>query len=58
MIIDIRSPLFFILKVKNNEELNNFFIELNRRPEMYDLYTELLNGWEKAGGAYLCTLWI
>jgi hypothetical protein len=50
MIIDIRSPLFFILKVKNNEELNNFFIELNRRPEMYDLYTELLNDWEKAGG--------
>lgn len=37
-------------KVKNNKELTNFFIELNRRPEMYDLYTELLNNWEKAGG--------
>ena len=39
-----------VKKVKNNEELNNFFMELNRRPEMYDLYTELLNDWEKAGG--------
>jgi hypothetical protein len=37
-------------KVKNNKDLNNFFIELNRRPEMYDLYTELLNDWEKSGG--------
>jgi hypothetical protein len=38
-------------EVKNNKELTNFFIELNRRPEMYDLYTELLNNWEKAGGS-------
>jgi hypothetical protein len=37
-------------KVKKNEQLNNFFMELNRRPEMYDLYTELLNDWEKSGG--------
>lgn len=37
-------------KLKNNEALNNFFVELNRHPKMYDLYTELLNDWEKAGG--------
>jgi hypothetical protein len=36
--------------VENNTALTNFFIELNRRPEMYDLYTELLNSWEDAGG--------
>jgi hypothetical protein len=36
--------------VANNTRLTNFFIELNRRPEMYDLYTELLNNWENAGG--------
>lgn len=39
-----------VKKVKNNEQLNNFFIELNRHPKMYDLYTELLNDWQKAGG--------
>jgi hypothetical protein len=37
-------------KVKDNQKLTNFFIELNRRPEMYNLYTELLNDWEKSGG--------
>ncbi|NCO76580.1 MAG: cellulose-binding protein [Cyanobacteria bacterium] len=37
-------------KVQENEQLNNFFMELNRRPEMYDLYTEVLNNWEKTGG--------
>jgi hypothetical protein len=36
---------------ENNEKLTKFFIELNRRPEMYDLYTELLNLWQKAGGS-------
>ncbi len=36
--------------VENNDKLTNFFIELNRRPEMYDLYTQLLSNWKKAGG--------
>ena len=36
--------------VKNDSQLNNFFIELNRRPEMYELYLELLNSWQQSGG--------
>ncbi len=36
--------------VQNNDKLTNFFINLNRRPEMYNLYTQLLNDWQKAGG--------
>jgi hypothetical protein len=36
--------------VENNEKLTNFFIKLNRHPAMYDLYTQLLNDWKKAGG--------
>ncbi|HBE18072.1 MAG TPA: cellulose-binding protein [Cyanobacteria bacterium UBA11149] len=36
--------------LENNDTLTNFFINLNRRPEMYDLYTQLLNDWQKAGG--------
>ncbi len=36
--------------VENNEKLTNFFIKLNRHPTMYDLYTQLLNDWKKAGG--------
>lgn len=35
---------------ENNEKFTKFFIELNRRPEMYDLYTRLLQDWKKAGG--------
>jgi hypothetical protein len=35
---------------ENNEKLTKFFIELNRRPEMYDLYTQLLKDWLIAGG--------
>lgn len=37
-------------EVENNEKLANFFIELNRHPAMYDIYTQLLNDWKKAGG--------
>ena len=36
--------------VENNEKLTKFFIELNRHPEMYNIYTQLLNDWKKAGG--------
>lgn len=36
--------------VESNDKLTKFFIELNRRPEMYDLYSQLLNNWKKAGG--------
>jgi hypothetical protein len=36
--------------VQNNDKLTNFFIQLNRRPEMYNLYTQLLTDWQKAGG--------
>jgi hypothetical protein len=34
----------------NNEKLTEFFIALNRRPEMTDLYTQLLETWRQAGG--------
>jgi hypothetical protein len=34
----------------NNETLTDFYIELNRHPGMYDLYTNLLKTWEDAGG--------
>ncbi len=37
-------------KVKSDEQLNDFFIELNRNPQMYKLYKELLNGWQESGG--------
>ncbi|MGB3557419.1 MAG: calcium-binding protein [Geitlerinemataceae cyanobacterium] len=36
--------------IVNNEALTDFFIELNRRPQMYDLYTELLSDWDSVGG--------
>lgn len=36
--------------VENNERLTKFFAELNRRPEMYDIYTQQLNNWKQAGG--------
>jgi hypothetical protein len=35
----------------NNELLTDFFIELNRHPRMYDLYTNLLNIWKESGGS-------
>lgn len=35
---------------EHDETLTNFLIELNRQPEMYDLYTTLLNAWDAAGG--------
>lgn len=34
----------------DSDRLTEYFIELNRRPEMYDLYTELLNNWKDEGG--------
>lgn len=33
-----------------NEKLTDFFIALNRHPEMYNLYSELLQNWQDAGG--------
>lgn len=36
--------------LENDEKFANFFIEINRRPEMHDIYLQLLNDWEKAGG--------
>lgn len=35
---------------ENDAELSNFFVELNRRPEMKALYQRLLNGWQEAEG--------
>lgn len=35
----------------DDEVLTQFFVELNRRPEMYDLYTQLLTAWKEAGGS-------
>lgn len=34
----------------NSDKLTEFFIALNRRPEMYDLYSQLLESWRQAGG--------
>ena len=36
--------------VENNDKLTQFFIALNRRPEMYALYMKLLNGWKDTDG--------
>jgi hypothetical protein len=36
--------------VENDEEMTKFFIELNRRPEMYDIYIQMLNDWKDSGG--------
>ncbi len=36
--------------VENDQELTDFLLELNRRPEMQDLYTKLLDGWKQSGG--------
>jgi len=36
--------------VENDPELANFLVELNRRPEMQGLYTQLLDGWKQSGG--------
>lgn len=34
----------------NSEKLTEFFIKLNRRPEMYGFYQQLLNDWKAVGG--------
>jgi RTX calcium-binding nonapeptide repeat (4 copies) len=39
-----------VLGVENDQQLTDFFIALNRRPEMGQLYTQLLNGWRQSGG--------
>jgi hypothetical protein len=39
------------LALPDHERLTEFFIELNRRPEMYDIYTQLLSEWRDAGGS-------
>jgi hypothetical protein len=36
--------------VENNERLTKFFIELHRRPEFYDMYTEMLETWKNTNG--------
>ncbi len=36
--------------VENDDEMTKFFTELNRRPEMYELYTQMLNDWKESGG--------
>jgi hypothetical protein len=33
-----------------DEKITEFFVNLNRQPEMYDIYTQLLNRWKDAGG--------
>ena len=38
------------VNVVNDPEMTEFFIELNRRPEMADLYQQVLQGWKAAGG--------
>ncbi len=39
------------IDVVNDPEMTEFFIELNRRPEMADLYQQILEGWQAADGA-------
>jgi Ca2+-binding RTX toxin-like protein len=39
-----------VLGLENDQQLANFFIELNRRPEMGQLYQQLLTGWRQSGG--------
>ncbi|MCU0566332.1 MAG: hypothetical protein MUF49_07025 [Oculatellaceae cyanobacterium Prado106] len=34
-----------------NEPLTNFFLAINRRPEMKALYSQLLDSWKQAGGS-------
>lgn len=34
----------------NNDQLTEFLIAVNKHPKMYDLYTEVFNGWKQAGG--------
>jgi hypothetical protein len=36
--------------VENDPAMTNFFIAANRRPEMYQLYQELLQAWKQIGG--------
>jgi Ca2+-binding RTX toxin-like protein len=38
------------IDVVNDPEMTAFFIELNRRPEMADLYQQVFEGWKAAGG--------
>ena len=38
-------------KTVNDPLLEDFFPKLHRRAEMYSLYSDLLKGWQKAGGA-------
>jgi hypothetical protein len=35
---------------QDNEKLTEFMIAINKHPEMYNIYTLLLNGWKKNGG--------
>lgn len=35
---------------ENNQELTDFLIAVNKRPEMYDIYTQLLKGWKQNRG--------
>ena len=35
---------------QDNEKLTEFLIAINKHPEMYNIYTMLLNGWKKNGG--------
>lgn len=44
------SHVVGIGSVVNNKKLTDFFIELHRKPEFYDLYKEVLNSWKSVGG--------
>ena len=37
-------------KDPNKEQVSKFFIQLNRDPQMYDTYLQLLEDWKQAGG--------
>ena len=36
--------------IENDSKLTQFFTDLNRRPEMGELYKQLLEGWKQSGG--------
>jgi len=44
------SHVVGIGKAVNNDKLTEFFIELHRRPEFYDLYTKMLEAWKDTEG--------
>ncbi|NES24116.1 MAG: cellulose-binding protein, partial [Symploca sp. SIO3E6] len=50
MVYEGGSHVVGLGKVVNNKQLTEFFIELHRKPEFYNLYTEMLESWKDPEG--------